>query len=195
MKIGITGGIGSGKSVVCEVFRLHDIPIFDADAEAKKLNDTSPVIREKLTQLFGNDLYENNLLNRRKLASLIFTCPENLQKANAIIHPEVAACFVKWADERQNHPFIIVESAILFEAGFNKLVDKVITVYANEKLRIERVMQRDSVDIAQAEARMNSQMQEDEKIRLSNFVIINDNRESLIAQVRALVEILGIPLK
>ena len=187
LKIGITGGIGSGKSVVCELFRLHGIPVFDADTEAKKLNNTSPTIREKLTQLFGNDLYENNQLHRQKLASLIFSNTENLQKVNAIIHPEVATCFDKWANEQKNTPFVIIETAILFEAGFNKFVDKTIMVYASEKTRMERIEKRDNASVAQIKARMNSQLPEEEKIRLSNIVIINDNRESLIAQVEALM--------
>ena len=187
LKIGITGGIGSGKSTVCELFRLYGIPIFDADTEAKKLNDTSPTICEKLTQLFGNDLYENNCLNRQKLASLIFTNTENLRKVNAIIHPEVATHFKKWASEQKNAPFVIIETAILFEASFNKLVDKTITVYASEKTRMERIAKRDNVSIAQIKARMSSQLSEEEKIRLVNFVVINDNRESLVAQVEALM--------
>jgi len=187
LKIGITGGIGSGKSTVCQLFRLHGIPVFDADTEAKKLNDTSPTIRKKLTQLFGNDLYENNRLNRQKLASLIFTNTENLRKVNAIIHPEVATHFKKWASEQKNAPFVIIETAILFEAKFNKLVDKTITVYASEKTRIERIAKRDSVSVAQIKARMHSQLSEEEKIRLANFVVINDNRESLVAQVEAIV--------
>ena len=187
LKIGITGGIGSGKSTVCQLFRLHGIPVFDADTEAKKLNDTSPTIRKKLTQLFGNDLYENNRLNRQKLASLIFTNTENLRKVNAIIHPEVARHFKKWSSEQKNAPFVIIETAILFEAKFNKLVDKTITVYASEKTRIERIAKRDSVSVAQIKARMSSQLSEEEKIRLANFVVINDNRESLVAQVEAIV--------
>ncbi|MDR0333498.1 MAG: dephospho-CoA kinase [Dysgonamonadaceae bacterium] len=182
-KVGITGGIGSGKSVVCELFRVHDIPVFDADAEAKKLNDTSPVIREKLTQLFGNDLYENNRLNRQKLASFIFSNSENLQKVNAIIHPEVAACFEKWTNEQKNAPIVVIETAILFESGFDKLVDKTVTVYSPKSDRVERVVKRDNTDIVQIEARMKNQMPEEEKIRLSDFVIINDNHKSLIEQI------------
>jgi dephospho-CoA kinase len=183
IKIGITGGIGSGKSVVCELFCLHNIPVFDADAEAKKLNDTSPVIRQKLIRLFGDDLYENNLLNRQKLASLIFSNPENLQKVNAIIHPEVAICFEKWANEQKNAPIVVIETAILFESRFDKSVDKTITVYAPKDARVERIVKRDNADIAQIEARMNSQLSEEEKIKSADFVIVNDNRESLIEQV------------
>ena len=186
-KIGITGGIGSGKSVVCELFRLHKIPVFEADVEAKKLNDTSPTIREKLTQLFGNDLYDNNRLNRQKLASLIFSDTSTLQKVNAIIHPEVAACFEKWVEKQQNAPFIAIETAILFESGFDKLVDKTITVFAPLDVRIERIIKRDGVNRAQIEARMSQQMPEEEKAKLSDFVVVNDGCVSLIEQTHSIL--------
>jgi dephospho-CoA kinase len=187
-KIGVTGGIGSGKSTVCELFRLHEIPVFDADSEAKKLNDTSPVIREKLIRLFGNDLYENNRLNRQKLASLIFSDAPTLQQVNAIIHPEVAACFEKWANEQKNAPFVIIEAAILFEAGFDTLVDRIIAVHAPLDVRIERITKRDGANRAQIEARIRSQMPEEKKIKLSDFVMVNDGRASLIEQVRQTYE-------
>ena len=186
-KIGITGGIGSGKSVVCELFRLHGIPVFDADIEAKKLNDTLPTIREKLTQLFGNDLYENNRLNRQKLASLIFSDTSALQKVNAIIHPEVAACFKQWAEKQQNAPFVVIETAILFESGFDRLVDKTVTVSAPLDVRIERIIKRDGATRAQIEARMSQQMPEEKKVRLSDFVVVNDGYVSLIEQTHSIL--------
>jgi dephospho-CoA kinase len=193
IKIAITGGIGSGKSVVCEIFRLHGIPVFDADMEAKKLNDTSPVIREKLMQLFGNDLYENNLLNRQKFASFIFSNPENLQKVNSIIHPEVAAHFEKWTNEQKKTPLVVIETAILFESGFDKLVDKTVTVYSPKSTRVKRVAKRDNTGAKQIEARMNSQLSEEEKIKLADFLIINDNRESLIKQVEIILDCASTP--
>jgi len=186
-KIGITGGIGSGKSVVCELFRLHKIPVFEADVEAKKLNDTSPTIREKLTQLFGNDLYDNNRLNRQKLASFIFSDTSTLQKVNAIIHPEVAACFEKWVEKQQNAPFVAIETAILFESGFDKLVDKTITVFAPLDVRIEQIIKRDGVHRAQIEARMSQQMPEEEKVKLSDFVVVNDGCASVIEQTHTIL--------
>ena len=188
LKIGITGGIGSGKSTICELFRLHGIPVFDADTEAKKLNDSSPIIRHRLTQLFGADLYENNRLNRQKLASIIFSCPDNLQKVNDIIHPELAFRFLKWTDKQKNVPFVVIDAPVLFEAGFNQYVDKTITVYADEKIRIKRIEKRDGATPAQILARMKSQLSEEEKIQRADAVIVNDNRESLIAQVGVIVE-------
>ena len=188
IKIGITGGIGSGKSVVCEIFRLFGVPVFDADTEAKKLNDTSPTIREKLTQLFGNDLYHSHSLNRQKLASFIFSNSENLCKVNAIIHPEVAMHFEKWAKKQKHVPFAIIESAILFESEFDKLVDKTIAVFAPQDIRIERITKRDNITLSQIKARMNSQISEEEKAKRADFVIVNDNRKSLIEQVKEILE-------
>lgn len=188
IKIGVTGGIGSGKSVVCNLFRLHNIPVFDADTEAKKLNDTSPVIRSQLIYHFGSDIYENERLNRRKFADLIFSNDKNIKIANSIIHPEVANCFVEWYSYLTDHPFVIIDAALLIEAGFHQFVDKVITVYAPEELRIERVMQRDRIDRTHVEARMLNQLPEDEKIKFSDIVIYNDNRQSLIAQVAKTID-------
>jgi dephospho-CoA kinase len=183
IKIGITGGIGSGKSVVCDIFRLHGVPVFDADKEAKLLNDTSPVIREKLIRHFGEDIYDATKLDRRKLASLIFHDKTNLAIANSIIHPELANSFIEWSLQRKNHPFVVIDAAVLLEAGFSQFVDKVITVYSPEDIRMERVVRRDHTSISQVEARMKNQLPEEEKIKRSDYVIYNDNRQSLIQQV------------
>lgn len=187
IKVGITGGIGSGKSMVCDIFRLYDIPIFDADTEAKKLNDTSPSVRNQLIYHFGNDIYENDKLNRKKFAELIFNNERNIKIANSVIHPEVANCFVEWC-RNKNNPIVIIEAALLIEAGFNQFVDKVITVYTPKELRINRVIQRDQISRNQVEARMLNQMPEEEKIKHSDFVIYNDNRHSLIDQVSKIID-------
>ena len=183
LKIGITGGIGNGKSVVCEILRIHGIPVFDADIEAKKLNDSSPVIREKLTLLFGESLYQNNRLNRKKLAEIIFSDPKNLEKVNAIIHPELETRFAEWLNERKNQPFIAIDAALLFEAKFHLLVDKTVTIVSPKALRIERATRRDNVSRELIEARMKSQLPDHEKIALSDSILYNDNRHSLIQQV------------
>ena len=193
IKIGVTGGIGSGKSVVCEIFKLYNIPIFNADTEAKKLNDTSPVIRKQLIHHFGNDIYVDDRLNRRKFADLIFNNESNLKIANSIIHPVVADCFIEWCSKYNNQPFIIIEAALLIEAGFHQLVDKVITVYAQDEVRIERVMKRDSIARDQVEARMLNQMTQEEKIKFSDFVIFNDNKKSLITQISRVIAKLSVP--
>ncbi len=181
--IGVTGGIGSGKSVVCDIFRLHGIPVFDADKEAKALNDTSPVIREQLIRHFGEELYQEGTLNRKKLASLIFKDEHNLAIANSIIHPVLASYFLEWCRQRNNDAYLVIEAAVLIEAGFHRFTDRVITVYSPRDIRMERLMKRDSTDRNQVELRMKSQLPEEEKARLSDYVIYNDNHHSLIRQV------------
>lgn len=188
IKLGVTGGIGSGKSVVCEVLRLHGIPVFDADREAKKLNETSPVIREKLINNFGPDLYQGNKLDRKKLANLIFNNAENLRITNAIIHPELAKYFEKWVDQRKHHAVIAIDAAVLYEAGFQSLLDKTIVVMAPLKIRIERAAKRDRLSKEQITARANSQMNDEEKAGLADFIIRNDGRHSLLEQVAQILQ-------
>lgn len=183
VKIGVTGGIGSGKSIVCEVLRLHGIPVYDADFEAKRLNDTSPVIREKLIEAFGPELYKNNFIDRKKLADLIFNNKENLLFTNSIIHSELAKHFKVWTEARANHPIVAIDAAVLFEAGFQKHVDKTVTVLSPLDTRIRRVAKRDNLTQEEIKSRIDSQMSDEEKIKLSDFVIHNDNNHSIIKQV------------
>lgn len=188
IKIGITGGIGSGKSVVSEIFHLYGIPLYNADQEAKKLNDSSPYIREQLTLQFGDDLYVDDKLDRKKLASIIFHDDHKLAIVNSIIHPELARHFTEWCRQREHYPVVVLDAALLIEAGFHLLVDRVIAVYAPKELRIARVMQRDRSPHSEVEARMNSQLPEEEKIKHADYVIWNDNSHSLIKQVSELVK-------
>lgn len=194
IKLGVTGGIGSGKSVVCEVLRLHDIPVYDADLEAKSLNDTSPVIREKLIEAFGAELYKNDKLDRKKLAQLIFNDEKNLHRVNSIIHPELAKHFEKWTDGRMEHSIVAIDAAVLFEAGFQQFVDKTITVFSPIETRIERVVKRDNLTREHILSRINSQMSDEEKIKLSDFVIINDNKHSILEQVSTILKTISNPL-
>lgn len=182
--LGVTGGIGSGKTVVCDLLRIHGIPVYDADKEAKDLNDRSPVIKEKLTELFGNDLYEGEKLNRSKLAEHIFNNKEKLLIVNKLIHTELAKHFIEWTQLNNNHPIVAIDAAVLFEANFQKHVTATITVTAPEEIRIERVLKRDKhLTLEQIKARINSQMSEEEKVKLSDFTVINDNNHSIIEQV------------
>lgn len=193
IKLGVTGGIGSGKSVVCDVLRLHDIPVYDADLEAKNLNDTSPVIRKKLTQSFGQDLYRNNRLDREKLAHLIFNNEENLRTANSIIHPELAKHFMEWAEQRKHHPVVALDAAVLFEAGFQSVLDKTIIVLAPLEVRIERAVKRGNLTKEQITARANSQMSDKEKAELADFIIENDGQHSLLEQVDKILQVVSNP--
>ena len=185
--IGVTGGIGSGKSVVCDIFRLQGIPVYDADSEAKELNDTSPVIRAQIIRHFGDELYRDGRLDRKAFASLIFRDEHKLALANAIIHPELANHFLEWRGRQQHHPMVVIDAALLIEAGFNKWVDKVVTVYAPKEVRLQRTIARDRLSADQVEARMSRQLPEEEKIKQSDFIIYNDNRHSLIQQVSDLI--------
>ena len=183
IRIGITGGIGSGKSIICDILRLHDIPVFDADKEAKLLNNSSSIIKEKLIIHFGEDIYIDNKLNRKLLSELIFKNEDNLKIANSIIHPEVANSFIEWCQNISNYNIVAIESAILIEAGFKKYIDKLITVFTPEELRIKRVAHRDNTNVENIKARIKNQISEEEKIKNSDYVIVNDNSQSLIKQV------------
>jgi dephospho-CoA kinase len=182
IKIGITGGIGSGKSVVLSLFRMNSIPVYMADTEGKRLADTSPVIRRKLVDLFGDEIYVNDRLDRKRLASFIFSSEHVLKKVNEIIHPAVKKDFLDWA-ERQERNICAIESAILLESGFRKTVDVVLLVYAPVGLRLTRVMEREGVSEADVMKRMNRQMPEDLKRKQADYIIVNDDMQALLPQV------------
>lgn len=187
--VGITGGIGSGKSTVTELFKLMDIPVYIADIESKKLTETSAIIKSKLINLLGEDLYKNGTLDKPKLASIIFSDKNILSKVNNIIHPEVKKDFIGWSKKQANiAPIIAHEAAILFESGEDTLMDKIITVYTPLEVRIERTMQRDGVSRDKALERMSHQMSEEEKIKKSDYVIYNDESVSIIDQTQKIIE-------
>jgi len=180
--VGLTGGIGSGKTTVAKQFEKLGVPIYIADDEAKKLMNRSKVIRRKLIALFGEDAYKNDTLNRPYLAKIIFNDKSVLQKMNAIVHPKVASHFKKWI-KKQEAPYIIKEVAILFENGSYKQCDYIITVTAAMENRIARLLKRDETTVSKIEAIMKNQWQDEEKIALSQFVISNDILENTIIQV------------
>ena len=187
VKLGITGGIGSGKSTVATLFQLQGIPVYNADEETKILNNTSPQIKKQLTEHFGEDIYVDNELDKKKFASIIFNDPEKLQLANSIIHPEVLKHFTHWCTQQSTHSIVAMEAAILFESNFHKHLDKVVTVYSPLQLRIERVSKRDNITKEMVEERIQHQMPETEKIGMSEYVIVNDYENSLIEQVENLI--------
>ncbi|WP_029904549.1 dephospho-CoA kinase [Prevotella sp. 10(H)] len=183
IKLGITGGIGSGKSTVSEIFSLCGIPVYIADVESKRLVATSPVIKEKLIKIYGKELYKGGILNKALLASHIFNNKADLEQVNSIIHPEVAKDFEEWLFRHKNEKLIAHEAAILFESGFDKLMDKTVMVYTPLEMRIERTMKRDNASCEKVLERIENQMADEEKVKLSDFVIVNDNTHSLIEQV------------
>ena len=192
IKIGITGGIGSGKSVVAALLELSGIPVYIADTESKLLTATSPVIREKLVALFGEELYTADSLNKRQVASHIFGNPVRLGQVNAIIHPEVNRHFLAWV-ERLNTPVCAIESAILFESGFNRIVDTTLMVYAPMEIRIGRILERDSVSREEIIRRIESQLPDEVKKEKSDYVIFNDGEQALLPQITAFLA--GLTIK
>lgn len=184
--IGLTGGIGSGKTTVAKMFQDLGVPVYIADEEAKKLNNTSKTIIKGLKKLLGGTIYSaNGKLNRKKMASMIFNDAEVLAKVNNLIHPEVAKHFEKWT-ALQTVPYVLKEAAILFESGSHKNCDKVILVTAPEEIRIKRVMNRDKVSRGEVLSRMKNQWSEEEKRKLSDFIIENTDIAHTYSQVETL---------
>lgn len=182
--LGITGGIGSGKSTISELLLILGIPVYIADLESKKLTNNSSVIRKELIKLYGKDIYnDDGLLNKIKLASIIFNDKKQLQKVNAIIHPEVKNNLREWILNNKENDIVAYESAIMFESGFHKLTNKILTVYTPLEIRINRIIKRDNSSREKALERIKSQMDDEERIKLSDFVIVNDDTKSLIDQV------------
>jgi len=180
--VGLTGGIGSGKTTVAAFFEALDIPVYIADVEAKRLMITSKVIRRKLIALFGEDAYIGKKLNKTFIASKIFNDKDLLNKMNAIVHPKVASHFKRWL-KKQDAPYIIKEAAIIFEHNKEDQYHYIITVSADVEERIKRVIERDESSRSKIEAIINNQMSDQEKIEKSHFVIVNDDIEQTKAQV------------
>lgn len=190
--IGITGGIGSGKTVVSDILRVKEIPVYDADNESKRLIVSDDTLKSKLTQLLGDDIYfADGSLNRKLMASKIFHDKDLITQVNQIIHPAVGRDFSCWA-EKQKSPIVATECALLFESGLNKRIDYSIMVYAPLPIRIQRAMQRDNATREQIEARIKNQMDDDKKRDLADFVIMNDNRTAILPQVNQLLSNLSI---
>lgn len=183
MKVGITGGIGSGKSTVCKLFAMLGIPVFEADKVAKELMNTSPVISEQLINLFGTAVYlPDHTINRKYLAGIVFNNPSLLAQLNSVVHPVVRKAFFDWCD-KQDSPYIIHEAAILFESGFYKMMDKTIAVITNEDERISRVMKRDGVTLEMVNERIKNQWNDQQRKELADFIIGNNEDELIIPQV------------
>jgi dephospho-CoA kinase len=183
IKVGITGGIGSGKSTVCKVFKVMGIPVFEADSVAQQLMNTVPEIRGELIHLFGASVYlQDQTINRKFLSGIVFNNLSLLEQLNAIIHPAVRNAFDDWCLDQQS-PYIIHEAAILFESGFYKLMDKTIAVVTDESERIERVMKRNRITEEQVRQRIRNQWTDEQRIKLADFVICNNDNELIIPQI------------
>jgi dephospho-CoA kinase len=181
LKIGLTGGIGSGKSTVSKIFSSMGIPVFEADQVGREVLEW-PEVRTELEKLFGSEAVRDGQVNRAHIASVVFGNQEILEELNAIVHPRVGKAFNEWCAQ-EKCTYIIKEAAIIFEAGTQDSLDGVILVSAPEKLRIERVMQRDGMSQEQVQARMRNQWPEERKREMSDYELINDGKLGLIPQV------------
>lgn len=186
LKVGITGGIGSGKSMVCNLFSLMGIPVFNADEIGRQLLNEDETIHKGIVEIFGlSCINDQGKPDRKKIGALVFADPALLKRLNALIHPAVFTAFDKWAlSIDQTISYCIKEAAIMYESGSYKQNDKNILVYTDKEIRINRVCKRDNVSRVQVESRMNQQMSEEEKMKLVDFIIYNDGSHSLIRQVR-----------
>jgi dephospho-CoA kinase len=180
--IGLTGGIGSGKTIVAKIFELFDIPVYYADEASKRLYHTDKELMMNIKKHFGEDVYTNDQLNRSKLAELVFNSPEKLDLLNNLVHPPTIRDAEQWMT-RQTTPYIIKEAALIFESGSAAGLDYVIGVKAPQSLRIQRVMDRDGFSREDILSRMDKQINEEMKMRLCDFVINNDEQELIIPQV------------
>lgn len=182
LKIGITGGIGSGKTFICKLFEALGIPVYNADEEAKRLMNTDIRIKEKLIAQFGEATYKDGLLDRAFLADMVFSDKDKLELLNSIVHPIVIQEAKDWA-ERQTTRYSLKEAALLFESGSYKELDYTILVTAPMDMRIQRVIERDGATEQQVRERINKQLSDEEKLQLADFVIVNDEITPLLPQV------------
>ena len=185
-RIGITGGIGAGKSLVAEIIKAMGYPVYNSDERAKELTESNPKIKEGLIHLFGEEIYQNDTLNKFALAQAIFSDESLREKVNALIHPIVREDFNLWA-LAQNNSLVFNESAILFETGSFKNFDAIILVYAPKELRIKRIMKRDNCSENEVLKRMNSQFSDEEKYQLTEFRVLNDEQTPLLEQVEQII--------
>lgn len=185
LRVGVCGGIGSGKSTVCEMFAARGIAVYSADDRAKELMNSSESLREALVDAFGAECYRDGVLDRVYLAGRVFGCDEQLQLLNAIVHPAVREDFERWTAE-QSSDYVLLEAAILFEAHFDDVVDATVAVLAPAPLRLERAMKRDGVSREKIELRMAAQASDDELVSRANFAIVNIAMEDVEKDVAEL---------
>ena len=182
IKVGITGGIGSGKSTVSKVFEVLGVPVYYADDAAKRLMNEHEPMKQRLLEIFGQETYIDGILNRNYLSSMVFNDPEKLALLNSIVHPATLQDADHWM-QQQSHPYAIKEAALIFESGAQEFLDLVIGVYAPAHLRIQRVMKRDHITREEVKARMDKQISEDIKMQLCDYIVTNDEQQLVIPQV------------
>lgn len=186
LKVGITGGIGSGKTTVCRIFEMLGIPVFYADTVSRNLVQQNPEVIAAIKASFGNGIYQDALLNTKALAKIVFNDPDKLRKLNSIVHPSVFRMFNEWIAKHAGYAYVLKEAALIFETNAHLTLDAVIVVTAPESMRIKRVMHRDGATEADVQQRMKQQMPEAEKRKQATFIIHNDESELLIPQILAI---------
>ncbi|MEJ0030967.1 MAG: dephospho-CoA kinase [Bacteroidota bacterium] len=186
LQAGITGGIGSGKSLVCKIFQSLEIPVYDADSRAKLLMINDHVLIDQIKKEFGDEAYSNGMLNRKHISEKAFGNPEKLKKLDSLVHPRVALDYSNWVNE-QKSPYVIKEAALLYEAGSYKTLDKIIVVSASEEIKIKRIKARDPHRSEEMiRDIIKNQMPDSEKLNRADFVIVNDESQLVIPQVIAI---------
>ncbi|MDQ6762131.1 MAG: dephospho-CoA kinase [Bacteroidota bacterium] len=187
LKVGLTGGMGAGKSTVAQIFEVLGIPVYYADDKAKKLMIENEELKASIINSFGAESYINGNLNREYIAGLVFNNDAKIQLLNSLVHPVTLKDAEGWT-AHQKTPYTIKEAALIFESGSHKQLDLVIGVRAPEEMRIQRIIDRDHISVQQAKDRMSRQMDEEEKMRLCDYVIVNDERQMVLPQVILLHE-------
>lgn len=182
LKLGVTGGIGSGKTTVCRVFAVLGIPVFSADVEAKRIQDSDKELQKKINSLAGKDLFTSGRIDRSELARLIFNDKDLLEKVNSVVHPAVFKYFRKWA-ARQDPPYSVMEAAILFESGASRMMDRIVTVVTPIEERIERLINGNRFTREQIIGRINNQIDDESRITKSDYVIFNSENDMIIPAV------------
>jgi dephospho-CoA kinase len=188
MIIGLTGGIGSGKSTVANIFQHLGIPVFIADEESKRILDTDSILQNSLRNLLGKELIKDGVIDKVYMAQKIFSDESLLQEVNALLHPLVGIAFKNWALQHSKAPYVMREAAILFESNTFKDCDKIVVVTAPESLRLERVMRRSNLSAEAVQARMNKQWSQERKDAMADYLVDNSGEKSLIKQVIAIHE-------
>ncbi|HPN68868.1 MAG TPA: dephospho-CoA kinase [Saprospiraceae bacterium] len=183
-KVGITGGIASGKSTICKIFELLGVPVYYADDRAKRLMTASKSIKHQIITVFGAEAYyKNGRLNRKHIGSIAFNDPFVLKKLNAIVHPAVIQDGLDWFENLKDFPYALKEAALLIESGSYKSLDKTIVVTCPEEIRLLRAAKRDKAKVTDIKSRMQNQMPDDERIKFADFIINNDGNDLLIPQI------------
>lgn len=187
LKVGLTGGMGSGKTTVAQIFSVLGIPVLYADDVAKKIMNEDEGLKQRIIHLFGENAYQNNTLNRKFIADIVFNDQYKLEQLNALVHPVTIAAAEQWMNQ-QTSAYVLKEAALMFESAAAANLDYVIGVYAPQHLRLQRVMHRDNTKREDVLARMNSQVDETIKMKLCDFVIVNDEQQAVLPQVLVLHE-------